>query len=103
MSDILYAAIILSFFIGGSICAVGICIMQKFDDLKHEIWELRMDLQDEKPEEKMKVDVVPSGIPLVKNKDRYYGCSKCEHKDYCADAFLEHSYKCNNYDKGGKK
>lgn len=63
MSDILFAAILMSFFIGGSICAVGICIMQKFDELKHEIWELRMDLQDEKPEEPMKVDAVPSGIP----------------------------------------
>lgn len=103
MSDILFVAILMSFIIGGSICAVGTCIMQKFDDLKHEIWELRMDLQGEKTEEKMKVDVVPSSRPFVKNKDRYYGCSKCEHKDYCADAFLGRSYKCNNYDKGGKK
>lgn len=68
MSDILLAAILLSFFIGGSICAVGLCIAQKFDDLKHEIWELRMDLQNEKPEEKMKVDVVPSGRPFAINK-----------------------------------
>lgn len=70
MSDILFAAILMSFFIGGSICAVGICIMQKFDDLKHEIWELRMDLQDEKPEEKMKVDVVPSGMPFKREKEK---------------------------------
>lgn len=70
MSDILYATILMSFFIGGSICAVGICIVQKFDDLKHEIWELRMDLQDEKPEEPMKVDVVPSGMPFKRKKEK---------------------------------
>lgn len=68
MSDILLATILVSFFVGGSICAVGICVMQKFDDLKHEIWELRMDLQDDKPEEKMKVDVVPSGRLFAINK-----------------------------------
>ena len=70
MSDILFAEILMSFFIGGSICAVGICIMQKFDDLKHEIWELRMDLQDNKSGEKMKVDVVPSGMPFKREKEK---------------------------------
>ena len=35
----------------------------------------------------------------MRNKKLYTGCRKCESRFSCPDAYMEHSHKCNNYEK----